>query len=112
MPFYFKDGDSWKELKQPMDIHDLKGRVLASVYPGHKILQEDRSSEEMDPEQLVCAVPPGVDVVVTGERGEKIFPGQHTQINRDDIFIQDLSHGTIRAVIHSERPIGLKKKEK
>jgi hypothetical protein len=107
MPFYIKEGgESWVELKQPVDIRDNDHRVLASVYPGSRLRKKDiDSNEPTDPEKMVVTVPSDAHVIVTGERGERIFPGQEGEINRDDIFIQNLCDGSIRAVIHSEKPI-------
>ena len=96
MPFYFKVDGNWTKLTGPKDIRDKKGRALISLYPHD------------DPEQVDVAV---LDrrVIVTTERMDIIFPGEQTLVNRDDIFIQDLTTGEIRVVIHSDKPMKAKK---
>ena len=97
MPFYFKVDGSWTKLTGPTDIHDEEGRALIGLYPSYN-----------DPGKVNVAI---LDrgVIVTTERMDIIFPGEQRLVNRDDIFIKNLTTGEIRAVIHSEKPIKTKK---
>lgn len=93
MPFYCKKDESLVVLKGPTDVHDKKGRTLVSLYP------------QKDPEQVMIDVPPDTRVVAVTERDQIFLPGENGIVNRDDIFIKDLSSGFRTAVLHSEKPV-------
>ena len=86
--------NSWKEVKGPIDMRDEEGRELISVLP-----------HNTDPGQTTVAIPSTINVIVTTESMERIFPGQELLVNRDDIFYIDLTTGQVRVIIHSEEPI-------
>jgi hypothetical protein len=97
MPFYVQKGKDWARLHVhiPTDIRDDRGELLVSIDP----------ADPDDAEKVYVEVPWHVNVLVTTERRDRIFPGQREVVNRDNIFIRNLVTGEMFAIIHSEKPI-------
>jgi hypothetical protein len=92
-PFYFKEGE--RRVRWKGDAHDFRGKNGQDL--GVTIFNVK------DPEQLRVSVDCDTENYVLGKRGDVIFPGRESELNRDGFrIVNAVTRKTLAVITHRE----------